>query len=275
MRLSVTQNKVEIVEKSIVNQGEYNVTECEFDFVGAYDGLVKKAIFTDKATNKAYEMPILNNSCTIPAEILQNKGVCLIGVYAYETFADGDELALRYSPTPATVTIELGSYKADVENPSDITASQAEQYESKINTKIAEIDAVIDDVKERLEKGEFKGAKGDDGEKGEQGENGKDGANGQSAYEIAVANGYTGSETEWLKDLQGTDGKDGVNGADGRDGTDGKDGADGKNGEDGFSPTISLEQIDEATARLTITDKNGTKTATFGGLFDNAEEEDF
>lgn len=275
MKLSVTQNKVEIVEKGIVNQGEYNVTECEFDFVGAYDSLVKKAIFTDKTTDKAYEMPILDNACTIPTEILQNKGVCLIGVYAYETFADSNELALRYSPTPATATIELGSYKADVENPSDITTSQAEQYESKINTKIAEVDAVIDDVKERLAKGEFKGAKGDDGEKGEQGENGKDGANGKSAYEVAVANGYTGSETEWLKDLQGADGKDGANGADGRDGADGKDGTNGKNGEDGFTPTVSLEQIDAMTAKITITDKNGTKTATFGGLFDNAEEEDF
>lgn len=275
MELSVTQNKVEIVEKGIVNQGEYNVTECEFDFVGAYDGLVKKAIFTDKATGKAYEMPILDSACTIPAEILQNKGVCLIGVYAYETFADSDELALRYSPTPATVTIELGSYKADVENPSDITTSQAEQYESKINTKIAEVDAVIDDVKERLAKGEFKGEQGKEGKQGERGEDGKDGVDGKSAFAIAVANGYIGSETEWLKDLQGADGKDGANGADGRDGADGKDGTDGKNGEDGFTPTVSLEQINEMTAKITITDKNGTKTATFGGLFDNAEEEDF
>lgn len=271
MRLSVTQNKVEVVEKGIVNQGEYKVTECEFDFVGAYDNLVKKAIFTDKATGKAYEMPIIDNACTIPAEILQNKGVCLIGVYAYDAFTDSDELALRYSPTPATVTIELGSYKADVENPSDVTASQAEQYEAKINTKIAEVDAVVEDVKERLEKGEFKGDKGDEGKQGERGEDGKDGkdgADGKSAFAIAVANGYTGSETEWLKDLQGADGKDGANGADGKDGTD------GKNGEDGFTPAISLEQVDETTAKITITNKDGSsQTAQFGGLWEDAEKE--
>ncbi len=224
-------------------------------------------------------MPILDNACTIPAEILQNKGVCLVGVYAYETFADSNELALRYSPTPATVTIELGSYKTDVENPSDISTSQAEQYEAKINIKIEQVDAVIGEVREKLASGEFKGEKGEDGkdgEKGEKGEDGQDGTNGQngadgkSAYEVAVANGYAGSETEWLKDLQGADGKDGANGADGR------DGADGKDGEDGFTPTVSLEQIDETTAKITITNKDGSsQVAQFGGLWEDAEKEAF
>lgn len=35
---------------------------------------------------------------------------------------------------------------------------------------------------------------------------------GKSAYDIAVANGYTGTETEWLASLQGTSGTDGTNG---------------------------------------------------------------
>jgi hypothetical protein len=36
--------------------------------------------------------------------------------------------------------------------------------------------------------------------------NGADGNNGQSAYELAVDNGYTGTEKEWLASLKGTDG---------------------------------------------------------------------
>ena len=36
--------------------------------------------------------------------------------------------------------------------------------------------------------------------------NGADGADGKSAYEIAVDNGYTGTEKEWLDSLKGTDG---------------------------------------------------------------------
>ena len=38
------------------------------------------------------------------------------------------------------------------------------------------------------------------------GTNGADGNNGKSAYEIAVQNGYTGTEEEWLTSLKGADG---------------------------------------------------------------------
>lgn len=47
------------------------------------------------------------------------------------------------------------------------------------------------------------------------------GTQGDSAYEIAVKNGFEGTEAEWLESLKGSDGKDG---ADGSNGTDGKDG---------------------------------------------------
>lgn len=44
--------------------------------------------------------------------------------------------------------------------------------------------------------------------------------NGKSAYEIAVENGFNGTESEWLESLKGQPGKDGINGADGKDGAD-------------------------------------------------------
>ena len=47
---------------------------------------------------------------------------------------------------------------------------------------------------------------------------------GKSAYEVAVDNGYVGSEEEWLESLKGTDGTDGVNGVNGKDGLNGADG---------------------------------------------------
>lgn len=40
---------------------------------------------------------------------------------------------------------------------------------------------------------------------------------GKTAYEIAVENGYTGTESEWLQSLQGKDGVNGLDGADGKD----------------------------------------------------------
>lgn len=38
------------------------------------------------------------------------------------------------------------------------------------------------------------------------------GANGASAYEVAVGNGYTGTEQQWLDSLKGADGQDGTGG---------------------------------------------------------------
>lgn len=58
---------------------------------------------------------------------------------------------------------------------------------------------------------------------GELGGGGGSGTAGKSAYEIAVDNGFVGTETEWLESLKGADGKDGTN---------------GKNGENGITPHI-------------------------------------
>ena len=56
---------------------------------------------------------------------------------------------------------------------------------------------------------------------------GEKGEDGKSAYEIAVENGYKGSETEWLASLKGADGQDGAPGAPGPAGQDGADGPQG------------------------------------------------
>ena len=67
------------------------------------------------------------------------------------------------------------------------------------------------------------------------------GERGYSAYELAVQNGYTGTEEEWLTSLQGPQGVKGDTGAtgpagsNGADGKAGADGADGKDGADGLS----------------------------------------
>lgn len=42
---------------------------------------------------------------------------------------------------------------------------------------------------------------------------GQDGVDGRSAYEVAVDEGYTGTQPEWLESLRGEDGKDGLNGS--------------------------------------------------------------
>ena len=127
------------------------------------------------------------------------------------------------------------------------------------------------------------------GADGKDGADGTDGAAGKSAYATAVENGFEGNEAAWLASLKGADGKDGVDGTDGAagksayatavengfegneaawlaslKGADGKDGAAGSAGSagaDGYSPTVSLSR-GENFVTVSITDKNGTKTAT-------------
>ena len=57
--------------------------------------------------------------------------------------------------------------------------------------------------------------------------------NGKSAYQVAVDNGFVGTEAQWLESLHGQDGKDGADGKDGVDGKDGTNGTNGINGQDG------------------------------------------
>ena len=52
--------------------------------------------------------------------------------------------------------------------------------------------------------------KGADGRTPETGVDYFDGVNGKSAYQIAVDNGFIGTEAEWLASLRGADGKDGM-----------------------------------------------------------------
>lgn len=63
------------------------------------------------------------------------------------------------------------------------------------------------------------------------------GPQGLSAYQIALANGFVGTESEWLDSLVGTDGSDGVDGVDGQDGAPGTNGVDGVNGTNGTDGT--------------------------------------
>lgn len=99
---------------------------------------------------------------------------------------------------------------------------------------------------------------------------------GASAYEMAVLDGYVGTEEEWLASLHGTDGHtpelssertgskettlyaDGVAFARILDGIDGADGRDGQNGQDGHSPEITATKSGK-TVSIKV---DGTEVAT-------------
>lgn len=86
---------------------------------------------------------------------------------------------------------------------------------------------------------------GANGQDGADGTDGADGSDGLSAYEIAVEHGYEGTEAQWLASLKGETGAIGATGA------------------DGFSPTATVARTQAGDGVvITITDKNGTTTAT-------------
>lgn len=60
-----------------------------------------------------------------------------------------------------------------------------------------------------------------------------EGVEGASAYDVAVANGFVGTEEDWLETLVGAQGPAGSNGTNGTNGTNGAPGADGEDGAQG------------------------------------------
>lgn len=85
-------------------------------------------------------------------------------------------------------------------------------------------------------------------------------AQAKNAYQIAVENGFVGTESEWLESLKGEKGADGKDGINGKNGVDGLDGKDGTNGADGRGITSS--EIN-ANGELVLTYSDGS-TANLG-----------
>ena len=87
------------------------------------------------------------------------------------------------------------------------------------------------------------------------------GQDGKSAYDIAVDNGFEGTEQEWLASLKGEDGQQGQEGPAGQDGAPGRDGINGQDGapgQDGHTPIITATKSNG----VTTIKSDGTTIAT-------------
>lgn len=135
MNITVTKNQVTLDTDYILNDKEYKVNTCNFTFSSDYtDDLVKKAIFI-QGTN-TIEVPILNNTCQIPYEVL-NQGTFELHVYAYEV--NEGELILRYSPSYTTAYVRSGSYVEGASSGEEITPTQFETYMQALNDGLNEV----------------------------------------------------------------------------------------------------------------------------------------
>ena len=130
----------------------------------------------------------------------------------------------KYEGTVDTTTIKVGEYVLDVKV-TGIRGEKGEKGDQGIPGPAgkAGINGKDGSIGPQGPKGETgaQGPAGKDGINGKDGKDGKDGVDGKdgldglngedgdSAYEIAVADGFKGSVEEWLKSLKGADGKDG------------------------------------------------------------------
>lgn len=153
INVQVTKDNVCFLNDDQVHKHEVNVDTLVFSFSEDYtDDLVKIAVFTN-LTGTTYRMTILNNKCVIPYEALQNRGMLVIGVYAYKE--ENGELQLRYSPTPLAVTVENGSYIDGQDGTILVPALTIEEYEQAIQEALTQFeidkDAIIQEAEEEFD----------------------------------------------------------------------------------------------------------------------------
>lgn len=154
MKIIADINKVVLQDFEPLISGAYRDKTIDVELSADYDGLSVWAIF-DRQTVK-----VEGGKCYTPT---LERGTCSVGIYAVR-LNDDKEIDLRYSPAPALINIEQGSYNSSLNSATAPTESEAEQ-----------IYALID---EAIKAGMLKGDKGD---KGDPGTPGKDGAPGKDA----------------------------------------------------------------------------------------------
>ena len=109
------------------------------------------------------------------------------------------------------------------------------------------------------------GPQGIQGPAGPAGADGSDGSDGDSAYQVAVNNGFVGTEEQWLESLVGPQGIQGETGPAGADGADGTNGVGVPTG--GTTEQI-LSKIDGTDYNTHWVDKPSSGATTLDGLSD-------
>ena len=155
-----------------------------FRFSEDWTGLAKAALF--KGSGTAVDVALTGSECTVPHEVLQLAGGHLkIGVYG--TGNQGQ----RVTPTVWADAGQIfeGAAPSEV-TPTPATQSLVQQALEAAETAVEaaeSVEAIAQGLRDDADNGAF------------------DGEDGASAYELAVEQGYTGTEAQWLQSLRGQD----------------------------------------------------------------------
>ena len=232
MKFCIYGQKMELINRQTIADQQICFVDMCFLFSPDWEQLDKTAQFAQG--EKTYNVHLGTDNvchCLLPAEL--QTGCVSVSVFGYA--ADG---SVRATTVPLGIGIKRSGFRGDGETPIPPTPDLYAQL-------IAEIDKKIADVHD-----------------------GKDGVDGKSAYQIAVDNGYPGTEQAWLASLKGDKGDTGEPGAagekgepgekgdtgtagkDGRDGTDGAAGRDGVNGASAYEIAVQHGYSGSETAWL-------------------------
>ena len=285
MKFLVKQQKIEVLEREVIASDQIAFVSVKFVFDGAWKTLHKVVQFTQCEETYNLVLGTEGTTCLLPAEL--HPGAVKMSLFGYDEESD---TTLRATTVPVTLHIRPSGFVADGDTPIPPTLDLYTQLLKKLDEKATGLqngkDGFSPKVKtEQMEFGVVITIVDADGETSatlHNGANGEKGTDGKSAYQIAVEQGYQGSESDWLSSLKGDKGDTGERGEKGDTGLQGERGEKGETGQqgeqgpmgekgekgdagvagkDGFSPIANVVK-DGSVITITITDKNGTTTVT-------------
>ena len=285
MKFLVKQQKIEALEREVIASDQIAFVSVKFMFDGAWKTLHKVVQFTQCEETYNLVLGIEGTTCLLPSEL--HPGAVKMSLFGYDAESD---TTLRATTVPVTLHIRPSGFVADGDTPIPPTLDLYTQLLKKLDEKAAGLQNGKDGFSPKVRAEQMKSgvvitivdANGETSATLHNGANGEKGTDGKSAYQIAVEQGYQGSESDWLSSLKGDKGDTGERGEKGDTGLQGERGEKGETGQqgeqgpmgekgekgdagvagkDGFSPIANVVK-DGSVITITITDKNGTTTVT-------------
>ena len=227
MKFLVKQQKIEALEREVIASDQIAFVSVKFVFDGAWKVLHKVVQFTQCEETYNVVLGTEGTTCLLPAEL--HPGAVKMSLFGYDAESD---TTLRATTVPVTLHIRPSGFVEDGITPIPPTPDLYTQLLKKLDEKAAGLqngkDGFSPKVKaEQMESGvviTIVDAEGETSATLHNGANGEKGTDGKSAYQIAVEQGYQGSESDWLSSLKGDKGEKGNTGAKGNPGQDGADG---------------------------------------------------
>lgn len=227
MKFLVKQQKIEALEREVIASDQIAFVSVKFVFDGTWKTLHKVVQFTQCEETYNLVLGIEGTTCLLPAEL--HPGAVKMSLFGYDAESD---TTLRATTVPVTLHIRPSGFVADGDTPIPPTLDLYTQLLKKLDEKAAGLQNGKDGFSPKVKAEQMKSgvvitivdADGETSATLHHGANGEKGTDGKSAYQIAVEQGYQGSESDWLSSLKGDKGDKGNTGAKGNPGQDGANG---------------------------------------------------